>query len=80
MMYFATNHCPVRVDYQLKNTPVSRAFKQADKEGRTKNLMWANGSSRLQYSFIGGVVTFYTTYRTNVYDMPLRLFVGDNNF
>ncbi|XBH59417.1 hypothetical protein VPH35_080693 [Triticum aestivum] len=29
MMYFATNHCPVRVDYQLKNTPVSRAFKQA---------------------------------------------------
>lgn len=28
MMYFATNHCPVRVDYQLKHTPVSRAFKQ----------------------------------------------------
>lgn len=51
---------------------------QADSEGRIKNLMWASGSSRLQYSF-GDVITFDTTYRTNLYDMPFGLFVGVNN-
>ncbi|XP_037421948.1 protein FAR1-RELATED SEQUENCE 5-like [Triticum dicoccoides] len=41
--------------------------------------MWANGSSRMQYKFFGDVVTFDTTYRTNLYDMPFGLFVGVNN-
>ncbi|KAE8795581.1 Protein FAR1-RELATED SEQUENCE 5 [Hordeum vulgare] len=52
---------------------------QADSDGRIKNLMWASGSSRLQYSFFGDVITFDTTYRTNLYDMPFGLFVGVNN-
>nr|XP_045086723.1 protein FAR1-RELATED SEQUENCE 5-like [Aegilops tauschii subsp. strangulata] len=34
--------------------------------------MWASGSNTLQYSFD-------TTYRTNLYDMPFRLFIGVNN-
>ena len=33
----------------------------ADKEGRISSLMWANGNSRLQYTFFGDVVTFDTT-------------------
>lgn len=41
--------------------------------------MWASGNSRLQYTFFGDVVTFDTTYRTNLYDMPFSLFVGVNN-
>ncbi|XP_073359443.1 protein FAR1-RELATED SEQUENCE 5-like [Aegilops tauschii subsp. strangulata] len=52
---------------------------QADKEGRISNLMWATGNSRLQYNFFGDVITFDTTYRTNLYDMPFGLFVGVNN-
>ena len=52
---------------------------QSDNEGRIKNLMWASGSSRLQYSFFGDVITFDMTYRTNLYDMPFGLFVGVNN-
>lgn len=52
---------------------------QADTEGRIKNLMCANGSSRLQYNFFGDVVTFDTTYRINFYDMPFGLLVGVNN-
>ena len=52
---------------------------QADSEGRVKNLMWATGSSRLQYNFFGDVITFDMTYRTNLYDMPFGLFVGVNN-
>ncbi|XP_037474908.1 protein FAR1-RELATED SEQUENCE 5-like [Triticum dicoccoides] len=51
----------------------------AEKDSKVKNLMWANGNSRMQYRFFGDVVTFDTTYRTNLYDMPFGLFVGDNN-
>lgn len=41
--------------------------------------MWTNGNSKLQYKFFGDVITFDTTYRTNLYDMPFGLFVGVNN-
>ncbi|KAE8821051.1 hypothetical protein D1007_00893 [Hordeum vulgare] len=37
---------------------------------RIKNLMWTNGSSKLPYRFFDDVITFDTTYRTNLYDMP----------
>lgn len=50
-----------------------------DNSSKVKNLMWANGSSRMQYRFFGDVVTFDTTYRSNLYDMPFGLFVGVNN-
>lgn len=52
---------------------------QPDAESRIRNLMWATGDSRLKYKFFGDAVTFDTTYRTNVYDMPFGLFVGVNN-
>lgn len=52
---------------------------QPDGEGRIRNLMWATGDSRLKYKFFGDVVTFDTTYQTNVYNMPFGLFVGVNN-
>ncbi|XBI88694.1 hypothetical protein VPH35_026624 [Triticum aestivum] len=51
----------------------------AEKDNKIRNLMWANGSSRMQYKFFGDAVTFDTTYRTNLYDMPFGLFVGVNN-
>lgn len=52
---------------------------QPDADCRIKNLMWATGSSRNQYKFFGDAITFDTTYRTNLYDMPFGLFVGVNN-
>lgn len=51
----------------------------ADRDSRAKNLMWTNGNSRMQYRFFGDVVTFDTTYKTNLYDMLFGLFVGVNN-
>ena len=51
----------------------------SDKSSKVKNLAWANGSSRMQYKFFSDVVTFDTTYWTNLYDMPFGLFVGVNN-
>ncbi|XP_044451732.1 protein FAR1-RELATED SEQUENCE 5 isoform X1 [Triticum aestivum] len=52
---------------------------QANGESRMKNLMWTTGHSWLKYKFFGDVVTFDTTYRTNMYDMPFGLFVRVNN-
>ncbi|XP_044418290.1 protein FAR1-RELATED SEQUENCE 5 isoform X1 [Triticum aestivum] len=51
----------------------------ADSNSRVKNLMWTDGRSRMQYQFFGDVITFDTTYRTNLYDMPFGLFIGVNN-
>ena len=50
-----------------------------EKSSKVKNLMWTNGSSRMQYRLFGDVVTFDTTYWTNLYNMPFGLFVGVNN-
>jgi hypothetical protein len=52
---------------------------QADDDNRIKNLMWTTGASRMQYKYYGDAITFDTTYKTNLYDMPFGLFVGVNN-
>lgn len=51
----------------------------ANSDIRVKFLMWTNGSSRMQYQYFGDEITFDTTYRTNLYDMPFDLFVHVNN-
>jgi hypothetical protein len=50
-----------------------------DTESRVKSLMWTNGRSIEQYQYFGDVLTFDTTYRTNLYDIPFGIFVGVNN-
>lgn len=50
-----------------------------DKSIKVKSLMWANGSSRMQYKLFGDVVTFDTTYRINLYDIAVWVIVGVNN-
>lgn len=51
----------------------------ANSDIRVKFLMWTNGSSRMQYQYFGDEITFDTTYRTNLYDVPFDLFVHVNN-
>ena len=41
--------------------------------------MWTDGNSKLQHKLFGDVITFDTTYRTNLYDIPFGLFIGVNN-
>jgi hypothetical protein len=50
-----------------------------DDKKRVKSLLFSHGSSRLDYAAFGDVVTFDTTYRTNLYNLPFGLFVGVNN-
>ena len=52
---------------------------QVDDESRIRTLLWSNGRSKLQYHYFGDAVTFDTTYKTNLYDMPFGVFVGVNN-
>lgn len=50
-----------------------------DEEKRVRSLFWCHGGARESYHVFGDVVTFDTTYRTNLYNLPFGLFVGVNN-
>jgi hypothetical protein len=50
-----------------------------DNESRVKSLMWTNGRSIELYQYFIDVLTFDTTYITNLCDMPFGIFVGVNN-
>ena len=52
---------------------------RVDKDGDGRVLFWSHGNSRRNYKFFGDVVTFDTTYRTNLYNLPFDLFVGVNH-
>ena len=42
-------------------------------------LFWADSTSRMDYKCFGDVLTFDTTYRTNVYKKPFVIFAGVNH-
>ena len=52
---------------------------QVGEESRIRTLMWVTSRGCDQYRYSGDAITFDTTYRTNLYDMPFGLFVGVNN-
>ena len=52
---------------------------QVDEQNVIKNVFWSHASQRAEYRDFGDVVTFDTTYKTNVYSMPLAMFVGSNH-
>ena len=61
------------------NDPEFSYVVEVDKESKIKTLLWTNGRSKMQYHNFGDVLTFDTTYKTNLYDMPFGIFVGVNN-
>ncbi|RLN16875.1 protein FAR1-RELATED SEQUENCE 5-like [Panicum miliaceum] len=52
---------------------------QVDNQNVIKNVFWSHASQRAEYRDFGDVVTFDTTYKTNMYSMPLAMFVGSNH-
>ncbi|KAL6593299.1 hypothetical protein ACP70R_049052 [Stipagrostis hirtigluma subsp. patula] len=52
---------------------------QVDDEQRVKSLFWCHGIGPENYSFFSDAVTFDTTYKTNLYNLPFGLFVGVNH-
>lgn len=59
--------------------PTFKYSVQIDDDSRIKTLMWTSGRCIEKYACFGDVLSFDTTYRTNLYDMPFGLFVGVNN-
>ena len=55
------------------NDPDFNYTVQVDKESRVKTLMWVTSKGLDQYRCFGDAITFDTTYRTNLYDMPFGL-------
>ncbi|XP_014753177.1 protein FAR1-RELATED SEQUENCE 5 isoform X2 [Brachypodium distachyon] len=51
---------------------------EVDEGSRVKTVLWCNGKNKIDYAHFGDVLTFDTTYRTNLYNMPFALFVGVN--
>uniref|UniRef100_A0A453IZ54 FAR1 domain-containing protein n=2 Tax=Aegilops tauschii subsp. strangulata TaxID=200361 RepID=A0A453IZ54_AEGTS len=62
------------------NDPEFSYVVEVDKESKIKTLLWTNGRSKMQYHNFGDVITFDTTYKTNLYDMPFGLFMGVQSF
>ncbi|RLN30643.1 protein FAR1-RELATED SEQUENCE 5-like [Panicum miliaceum] len=52
---------------------------QVHSDNVIKNVFWSYASQRAEYRDFGDVVTFDTTYKTNMYSMPLAMFVGSNH-
>ena len=50
-----------------------------DEEGKLGNIFWRDSSSLRDYARFGDVLLFDSTYKTNVYNRPLVLFVGVNH-
>ena len=50
-----------------------------DDEDRVENLFWIDGASRRAYARYNDVISFDTTYMTNMYKMPCAPFIGINN-
>lgn len=61
------------------NDPDFNYTVQVDEDSRIKTLMWVTSRGCDHYRYFGDAITFDTTYRTNLYDMPFDLFVGVNN-
>jgi hypothetical protein len=49
---------------------------QVDSNNVIKNVFWSHASQRAKYRDLRDVVTFDTTYKTDMYSMPLAMFVG----
>ncbi|XP_050378373.1 protein FAR1-RELATED SEQUENCE 5-like [Argentina anserina] len=50
-----------------------------DESGRLANMFWRDGQSYEDYCSYGDILIFDSTYKTNIYDKPLAVFVGTNN-
>jgi hypothetical protein len=75
------NHIPKLLQFfQDMRTQNERFYYeiQLDENNVLQNVFWSHASQRAEYVDFGDVATFDTAYQTNVYSMPLAMFVGTN--
>lgn len=49
-----------------------------DEEGRLGNIFWRDSTSLYDFTCFGDVLVFDSTYKNNIYNRPLVVFVGTN--
>ncbi|OQU76475.1 hypothetical protein SORBI_3010G151325 [Sorghum bicolor] len=65
---------------QMKNKDLGMEIRfKLDDDGKIKSMLWCTGKNRADFAKFGDVVTFDTTYRTNLYNLRFGLFIGVNN-
>ena len=64
-------------EMKIKDPLMEVRFK-VDEQGTVKSMLWCTGKNRMDYKNFGDVVTFDTTYRTNLYSLPFGIFIGVN--
>ena len=65
-------------DMKSRDPHMSVRFK-LDDGGTIRSMLWCTGKNKDDYKYFGDAITFDTTYRTNLYNLPFGLFVGVNN-
>lgn len=67
------------IDYfrkrQMQDPRFYYAFK-VDEEDKVQNIFWSDGNCRRFYGLYGDCISFDTTYKTNMYNLPFAPFVG----
>jgi hypothetical protein len=63
----------------MKDDPGFKYVFDPNEDGRVRTLMWTNSRNRMQYEHFGDAISFDTTYKTNLYELPFGMFVGVNN-
>ena len=66
------------LDMKSRDPHMSVRFK-LDDGGTIRSMLWCTGKNKDDYKYFGDAITFDTTYRTNLYNLPFGLFVGVNN-
>ncbi|KAM6587341.1 hypothetical protein CsatA_009946 [Cannabis sativa] len=67
------------LDCLCARDPHFYGYHQPDDENRLANIFWADGAARRDYKAFGDVISFDTTYMTNMYNKPLCIIVGVNH-
>jgi hypothetical protein len=63
---------------RAKNPQFNYTF-QIDDDLRVTTLLWTCTQSSIHNTSFGDVITFDTTYRSNMYGIPFGFFIGVNN-
>jgi hypothetical protein len=67
------------LDNMKMKDPSMQIRYKLDDSGRILHMLWCTGRNKNDYDRFGDALTFDTTYRTNLYNLPFGLFIGVNN-
>ncbi|XP_020992143.1 protein FAR1-RELATED SEQUENCE 5-like [Arachis duranensis] len=73
------NSALVYLERKAESDPMAIAKYNVTTDNRLANLIWADGSSRVDYQYFGDVLAFDSTYRKNKYKRLVVIFSESNN-